>query len=224
MPPFKLLLFDIDGTLVDTGGAGARSWEWAFEHLFAKPEVDIGKYSKSGMTDPTIARHVFKEVLAREPSGPELTRLMATYLSVLPDFVASSSGYRVLEGVRELLDSRTREGLLVGLTTGGLEAAAHAKLGRGGLNHYFLVGGYGSDSEDRIELTRLAVQRAERLLGERLESEQIAVVGDTPLDVAAAEGVGVVSVGVASGRYSAEQLRAAGADRVVESLAEPFPG
>jgi phosphoglycolate phosphatase-like HAD superfamily hydrolase len=67
------------------------------------------------------------------------------------------------------------------------------------------------------------VQRAERLLGERLASEQIAVVGDTPLDVAAAEGIGAVSVGVASGRYSAEQLRAAGADRVVESLAEPFP-
>ncbi len=223
MSTFRLLLFDIDGTLVDTGGAGARSWRWAFEHLFEKPEVDIGRYSKSGMTDPAIARHVFKEVLGREPEGSELTRLMASYLSVLPDFVASSEGYRVLNGVRQLLDRATDAGVLLGLTTGGLEAAAHAKLGRGGLNHYFLVGGYGSDSEDRIELTRLAVQRGERLLGERLELSQVAVVGDTPLDVVAAEGVGAVSVGVASGRYSAEELRSAGADHVIGSLADPFP-
>lgn len=224
MPSFRLLLFDIDGTLVDTGGAGARSWRWAFERLFEKPDVDIGRYSKSGMTDPAIARHVFKEVLGRDPDGPELTRLMASYLSVLPDFVASSEGYRVLDGVRELLDSVTDAGVLLGLTTGGLEAAAHAKLGRGGLNHYFLVGGYGSDSEDRVQLTRLAVQRGERLLGEPLPLSEVAVVGDTPLDIAAAEGVGAVSIGVASGRYSTEELRSAGADHVVGSLADPFPG
>jgi phosphoglycolate phosphatase len=220
----RLLLFDIDGTLIDTGGAGARSWEWAFERLFEKPDVDIGRYSKSGMTDPAIARHVFKEVLGREPSGSELTRLMASYLSVLPDFVASSPGYRVLAGARELLERCTETGILLGLTTGGLEAGAHAKLGRGGLNHYFLVGGYGSDSEDRIELTRRAVERGERLLGERLAMSEVTVVGDTPLDIAAAEGVGAVSVGVASGRYSEEDLATAGADRVMGSLADPFPG
>jgi phosphoglycolate phosphatase len=220
----KLLLFDIDGTLVDTGGAGARSWAWAFERLFEKPDVDIAKYSKSGMTDPTIARHVFKEVLGRDPTAAELTRLMASYLAVLPDFVASSTGYRVLEGARELLDRCTEAGILLGLTTGGLEAAAHAKLGRGDLNHYFLVGGYGSDTEDRVQLTRLAVQRGERLLGQPVAMSEVVVVGDTPLDIAAAEGVGAVSVGVASGRYSSDQLGSAGADHVIDSLAAPFPG
>jgi phosphoglycolate phosphatase len=223
MAPFELVLFDIDGTLVDTGGAGARGWEWAFERFFTYPGVDIGKYSKSGMTDPVIARHVFQEVMQREPHDGELTQLMAGYMAVVPDFVAASDGYTVLDGVPELLERLTREGVLLGITSGGLEPVAHAKLGRGQLNRFFLLGGYGSDSEDRIELTRVAIERGERRLGRRVQPEKIAVVGDTPLDVEAAEGVGVVSVAVTSGRYTVEQLREAGADHVLASLAEPFP-
>jgi phosphoglycolate phosphatase-like HAD superfamily hydrolase len=219
----KLILFDIDGTLIDTGGAGARSWSWAFERLFGQT-VEIGRYSKSGMTDPAIARATFTQVMERAPTSGELTRLMASYQAVLPDYVASSPDYRVLAGVNELLERLTGAGLLLGLTTGGLEAAAHAKLGRGRLNHFFLVGGYGSDAEDRVELTRAAVARGERLLDQPLALGEVFVVGDTPLDISAAEGVGAVSVGVASGRYGVEELAAAGADHVLASLAEPFPG
>jgi phosphoglycolate phosphatase len=219
----KLVLFDIDGTLIDTGGAGARSWSWAFERLFGRA-VDIGRYSKSGMTDPAIARATFAQAMEREPTAGELTRLMASYQSVLPDYVASSPDYRVLAGVEELLERLTRAGIMLGLTTGGLEAAAHAKLGRGRLNHFFLVGGYGSDSEDRIALTRAAIARGECMLDGSLDLSQVFVVGDTPLDIAAAEGVGAVSVGVASGRYGVDELGAAGADHVLASLADPFPG
>jgi phosphoglycolate phosphatase len=222
MSPAKLILFDIDGTLIDTGGAGARSWSWAFEHLFGRP-VDIGRYSMSGMTDPAIARATFTQVMEREPTAGELTRLMASYQAVLPDYVASSPDYRVFAGVKELLERLTGAGLLLGLTTGGLEAAAHAKLGRGRLNHFFLVGGYGSDSEDRVELTRAAIVRGERLLDGPLDLSEVFVVGDTPLDIAAAQGVGAVSVGVASGRYGVDELSAAGADHVLGSLADPFP-
>ncbi len=224
MTQAKLILFDIDGTLIDTGGAGARSWTWAFEHLFRRPDVDIGRYSKSGMTDPAIARATFTEAMGREPTGGELTRLMASYQSVLPDYVASSENYRVLDGVQELLERLTRTGVLLGLTTGGLEAAAHAKLGRGRLNHFFLVGGYGSDSEDRVALTQAAVDRGERLLGHPLDIREVTIVGDTPLDITAAQGVGAVSVGVASGRYGVDELSSARADHVLASLADPFPG
>jgi phosphoglycolate phosphatase len=219
----KLILFDIDGTLIDTGGAGARSWAWAFEHVFGR-KVDIAEHSTAGMTDPAIGRVTFTEEIGREPTPEELTRLMASYQAVLPDYVACSEAYRVLDGVRELLTRLTEAGVALGLTTGGLEAVAHTKLGRGRLNHFFLVGGYGSDSEDRIELTRTAIERGERLLGHAIDSEQVYVVGDTPLDVAAAEGAGVVSVGVASGRYSVAELQAAEPDYVLASLAEPFPG
>lgn len=220
----RLVLFDIDGTLIDTGGAGARSWTWAFEHAFGKPGVDIGKYSSAGMTDPVVARKTFTEAMGRQPSAMELTRLMAAYLSVLPDYVASSEGYRVLRGATQLLEGLSEAGVLMGITSGALEAGAHAKLGRARLNHYFLVGGYGSDSEDRVRLTRCAIERAERLLGESFEEDQVAVVGDTPLDISAAQGAGVLSVGVASGKYSIGELTQAGADHVLGSLAEPFPG
>ena len=217
----RLILFDVDGTLVDTGGAGARSWAWAFEREF-KREVDIAEHSTAGMTDPAIARVTLAEAMGREPSLEELERLMASYQRVLPDFVASSPDYRVLDGVQALLERLAEEGGLLGLTTGGLEAAAHAKLGRGQLNHHFYIGGYGSDSEDRVELTLAAVRRGKEMLDD-IEMSEVYVIGDTPLDVAAAEGVGAVSVGVASGRYSVEELRVAGADHVLASLAHPFP-
>jgi phosphoglycolate phosphatase-like HAD superfamily hydrolase len=223
MSQAKLILFDIDGTLIDTGGAGARSWSWAFERVFGR-QVDIAEHSTAGMTDPAIARATFTEVMEREPTVEELTRLMASYQAVLPDYVAGSSGYRVLAGVDRLLERLTSAGLLLGLTTGGLEAAAHAKLGRGRLNHFFLFGGYGSDSEDRTALTRAAIDRGKRLLRGQLDLKEVFVVGDTPLDIAAAEGVGAVSVGVASGRYGVQELGAAGADHVLASLADPFPG
>lgn len=223
MPRPKLILFDIDGTLIDTGGAGARSWAWAFEHVFAR-EIDIAEHSTAGMTDPAIGRRTFVEVMGRDPSSEELTRLMASYQAVIPDYVACSPSYRVLDGVRELLQRLTDAGIALGLTTGGLEAVAHAKLGRGELNRFFLVGGYGSDSEDRVELTHAAIERGERLLGERLDRRQVFVVGDTPLDVLAAKGAGAVSVGVASGTYDVRQLREAAPDYVLASLADPFPG
>jgi phosphoglycolate phosphatase len=223
MSPAKLILFDIDSTLVDTGGAGARSWAWAFERLFDR-RIDIAEHSTAGMTDPAIARETFAQVMERDATADELVRLMASYQSVLPDYVASSPGYRVLAGVQELLERLTDAGALLGLTTGGLEAVAHAKLGRGCLNHFFLVGGYGSDSEDRVALTRVAVERGERMLDAPLDLSDVFVVGDTPLDIAAAEGVGAVSVGVASGRYGVDELIAAGADHVLASLADSFPG
>jgi phosphoglycolate phosphatase-like HAD superfamily hydrolase len=130
----------------------------------------------------------------------------------------------VLDGVEETLRTLSEQGYLLGLTTGGVEAAAHIKLARAGLNHYFSFGGYGSDSTDRAELTRCAITRAGRVLGNRLDARRILVVGDTPKDVDAARAVGAVAVGVASGHYSEAELRKAGADYVLASLQEPLPG
>ncbi|MBX5470438.1 MAG: HAD family hydrolase [Thermoleophilaceae bacterium] len=219
----EAVLFDIDGTLVDTGGAGARSWALAFERLYGHA-VDIGVLTDAGMTDPVVARRTFERDQGREPGARELARLVHAYLSVLPDFVERSEGYRVLDGVDELLPRLAGAGVLLGLTTGAIEAAAHAKLGRAGLNRWFAFGGYGSDSSDRVELTRRALLRGERVAHHRLDPRRVLVVGDTPLDVAAAHGAGLVAVGVASHHHTREQLAEAGADHVLGSLAEPFPG
>jgi phosphoglycolate phosphatase len=221
-PPLTIL-FDIDGTLITTGGAGAVSWRKAFDELYGVP-ADIGKFTDAGMTDPEVGRLTFVAVVGREPEPRELARLMAIRLKYLPEAVAESKGYRVLDGVEELLPRLVDEGYLLGLTTGGTDSAAHIKLTRGNLVRWFTFGGYGSDSTDRVELTRVAIERAGRLLGLDLDPQRVLVVGDTPLDITAAHGAGAIGIGVASGHYSVDQLREAGADYVLESLREPLPG
>jgi phosphoglycolate phosphatase len=217
------ILFDIDGTLINTGGAGAVSWRRAFEELYGIP-ADIGEFTDAGMTDPDVGRKTFAAVVGHEPSPRELARLLAVRLKYLPEAVAESKGYRILDGVEELLPRLADAGYLLGLTTGGTDSAAHIKLARGDLARWFIFGGYGSDSTDRTELTRVAIERAGKLLETNVDPKSVIVVGDTPLDISAAHGAGAVAVGVASGHYSVEQLEEAGADHVLESLREPLPG
>src|SRR5919108_2146965 len=184
---YRILLFDIDGTLVSTGGAGAAAWKRAFEELHGIP-ADIGAYTDAGMTDPEVGRRTFEAVIGHAPAPRELTLVMAARLKYLPEAVEESKGYRVLKGVEELLPRLADDGFLLGLTTGGTDAVAHIKLGRANLVRWFPFGGYGSDSPDRTELTRVAVERGERMLGVQLSREQVLVVGDTPLDISAAQG------------------------------------
>jgi phosphoglycolate phosphatase len=216
------ILFDIDGTLIESGGAGAVAWREAFQDLFGVP-AEIGEYTDAGMTDPEVGRLTFEKVIGREPTTRELARLLARRNAMLPQAVAESKGYRVLPGVAELLPRLCEEGYLLGLTTGGVETAAHIKLERAHLNRYFHFGGYGSDSTNRVELTQKALDRAATILGRRLSSEEVLVVGDTPKDITAAHGAGTIGVGVATGSYTKEQLAEAGADYVLGTLEEELP-
>jgi phosphoglycolate phosphatase-like HAD superfamily hydrolase len=216
------ILFDIDGTLLITGGAGASSWRLAFDELYGVP-ADIGAFTDAGMTDPEVGRKTFVAVLGREPGRQEFTRLLERRLHYLHRTVAESPEYRVLPGVAALLPELIDDGLMLGLVTGNVEAAAHIKLHRGGLNRFFSFGGYGSDSPDRAELTRTALRRASLVYGEEVEPGQAVVVGDTPHDVQAAHAAGLACVGVGSHHFSAEQLREAGADWAIPSLERGLP-
>jgi phosphoglycolate phosphatase len=218
-----VVLFDVDGTLVTTGGAGARSWRWAFDHLYGVP-ADIAEVSEAGMTDPVVARRTFRAALHREPTQGELSQLADAYLERLTKEVATSAGYAVLPGAEGTLRRLCARGYYLGIVTGAMEAAARVKLARGGLNHFFSFGGYGSDSEDRIKLTAKAIARATQILGGEVDLAGVYVVGDTPRDIDAARGVGAVPIGVASGGYSARELRLAGAHAVLSSLRHPIPG
>jgi len=216
------VLFDIDGTLLVTGGAGAAAWQRAFEELHGV-EANVAEHTDAGMTDPEIAAIVFREAIGREGAPAERAKAIAAYLRHLPQTVAESGGYRVMPGIEELLDDLIDEGALLGLVTGNIEAAAHIKLARAGLNRFFSFGGYGSDSPDRTEVTRGALRRGELVSGGALGGGACIAVGDTPRDVRAGHGAGIRVVGVATGSYSVEQLREAGADWALEDVTEDFP-
>jgi phosphoglycolate phosphatase-like HAD superfamily hydrolase len=218
----RAVLFDIDGTILVTGGAGGVAWQRAFEELHGV-EANVAEHTDAGMTDPEIAAIVFREVIGREGSPEERARAIAGYLRHLPDAVAESDGYRVMPGVEPLLDRLIDDGVLLGLVTGNIEAAAHVKLGRAGLNRFFSFGGYGSDSADRTEVTKAAVRRAELVSGGSLRDGACFAVGDTPRDVKAGHGAGIKVVGVATGSYSVEELREAGADWSIETVESGFP-
>jgi phosphoglycolate phosphatase-like HAD superfamily hydrolase len=216
------ILFDIDGTLISTGGAGAASWRLAFDELYRIP-ADIGKFSEAGMTDPEVGRRTFVAVIGHEPTRKEFSRLLERRLHYLYETVAESKTYLVLPGVEKLLPRLIEQGYLLGLVTGNVEAAAHIKLHRARLNRFFSFGGYGSDSDDRTELTKRARERASLVYGLAIEPAQSVAIGDTPLDVTAAHKAGIECVAVASGHFSVEQLRAAGADYAIGSLEDDLP-
>lgn len=218
----RAVLFDIDGTILVTGGAGGVAWQRAFDELYGV-EANVAEHTDAGMTDPEIAAIVFREVIGREGSPEERAKAIAGYLRHLPQAVAESGGYRVMPGVEALLDRLIDAGALVGLVTGNVEAAAHIKLARAGLNRFFSFGGYGSDSADRTEVTKAALARAELVSGSRFDDGACFAVGDTPRDVAAGHGAGIKVVGVATGSYSVDELREAGADWALETVESDFP-
>jgi phosphoglycolate phosphatase len=222
MPERIAILFDIDGTLIITGGAGAGSWRLAFDELYGIP-ADIGEFTDTGMTDPDVGRRTFEAVMHRQPVRKEFTRLLERRLYYLHQTVEESEGYRVLAGVEELLPKLIEDGYLLGLVTGNLEAAAHIKLHRAQLNRFFSFGGYGSDARDRGELTKIALKRAALVYGEPVTPEQAIVVGDTPHDVEGAHAAGMKCVGVGSHHFNVEELRDSGADYAIASLEEALP-
>lgn len=218
----RAVLFDIDGTILVTGGAGGVAWQRAFQELHGV-DADIAEHTDAGMTDPEIAAIVFREVIGREGTPEERAKAIGCYLRHLPDAVAESSGYRVMPGIEALLPRLIEDGVLLGLVTGNIEAAAHIKLARAHLNRFFSFGGYGSDSADRTEVTKAALGRGTLVSGGTLADGACIAIGDTPRDVIAGHGAGIEVVGVATGSYDVAALDEAGADWALASVERGFP-
>jgi phosphoglycolate phosphatase len=222
VPDTQAVLFDIDGTLISTGGASDRAWKRAFKEL-QDVDVDVPAVTGKGVPDPEVGRVVFERALGREPTDEEADALMRRRLDHLPEEVGSSPGFKVQDGVEELLERLIDDGVLLGLTTGNVEEAAHIKLARANLNRFFSFGGYGSDSPDRTELTKKALERARLVSGEDLELDRCFSCGDTPRDVEAGHGAGIRVLGVATGEFTVEELREAGADAAISSFSQGLP-
>jgi phosphoglycolate phosphatase len=163
VPKPAVVLFDVDETLVHTGGSGARSWRAAFEKLYSIP-ADIGEHSSAGETDPQVVLATFQGVLGRDPAHDELGKLYAQYLLHLAEDIWTSQQYRALPGAELVLVRLVEAGVMLGLVSGAMEGAARTKLMPANLNRFFVFGAYGSDSPDRADLTSLAIDKATRLV------------------------------------------------------------
>ncbi|MBW2731244.1 MAG: haloacid dehalogenase-like hydrolase [Deltaproteobacteria bacterium] len=212
-----VLLFDVDGTLIDNGGAGRRAMVSAFKALHGPtPWLD---FSFAGMTDLAIVRGGLRQ--GSLPDTPEfIAAVLDTYLAGLVEEITHATDYVVFPGVTETLERGAElPHCAVGLGTGNVERGAKIKLARAGLNHYFSFGGFGSDREDRSELLRVGAGRGAALLQQRVEDCRVVVIGDTPRDVVAALAIGAECVGVGTGISSSpEELLACGATAAFANL------
>jgi phosphoglycolate phosphatase-like HAD superfamily hydrolase len=216
----RVLLFDIDDTLITTGGAGRRAVVRALAATCGdRPWLG---FSLCGRTDRSIVREALREHgIADEV--PLIDRILETYLGFLTEEVRSGTGYAVNPGVPALLDraASAPERYAVGLGTGNLRRGAAIKLGRVGLWESFGFGGFGCDSEDRAAILRIASLRGAAWLGLPLEECEVVVVGDTPRAGGAARAIGPRPSAGATGRFAVTALPASGAEAAFEDLARP---
>lgn len=218
MPVF---LFDIDGTLVSSGGAGKAAMERALETAFG---ATVGHHAVpfSGRTDRSIGRDLFRH-FAVEESPENWERFLGAYLDHLPALLKSHSG-RIMPGIAGLLaflSARTDSS--VGLLTGNVRAGARIKLTHFGLFEHFAFGGFGDDHHQRDDVAREALAAVQVHRGGAIDPREIWVIGDTPLDVACARAIGARVAAVATGWHPVEELAASEPDLLLIDLSDPKP-
>ena len=213
----RLILFDIDGTLIDSGGAGVRSLDLAFRKVFSVLNAFQG-ISMAGKTDTQIIKEgLIKHGLSMDGN---FDAIIEAYLLYLREEIRND-GKHTKPGIYEILEQlNPMEDIGLGLLTGNLEQGARIKLEPFDLNKYFPSGAFGSDDEDRNKLLPFAVKRFEEMFDKRIDIEKSIVIGDTPRDVECAHIYGAVCIGVATGPYSIDELTEAKADYVVNDLSD----
>ncbi len=206
----RLVLFDIDGTLLNSAGMGRASMQRALAEVFGSPGNPSYRYD--GKTDKQIVRDVMRlEGHSDEHIDSRMGKLIERYLDGLREGAASGKFHvRPLDGVVELLDAlETRDDVVLGLLTGNVELGAKLKLRAAGIDpDRFRVNAFGSDHENRPELPAIAQRRASETLGLEIVGERLVVIGDTPADIECGQSLGARAIGVASGHYTVEQLEA----------------
>ncbi|HEU4721925.1 MAG TPA: haloacid dehalogenase-like hydrolase [Gemmatimonadaceae bacterium] len=218
----RVVLFDIDGTILWSDGAGRRAVFQALEEHFGKSGP--GQHRFDGKTDPQIVRELMRHAGVSDADiDARIDEVLDRYLALLrEELAAAEHGRHVFPGVHELLDAlESRDDVVLGLLTGNIHLGAHAKLAAVGIDPgRFVVGAFGSDHHERPELPEIARRRAERALGHPVSGRDLVVIGDTPADVACGVSIGARAIGVATGRYTVEELRACDAAAVFADLTD----
>lgn len=214
----KLVLLDIDQTILHSGGAGEKALTLALRDRFGREET-LENIEIAGKTDVWIAHRIF-EAHGIEPTPENVRSFLDGYLGYLQEQLGRNAG-RLLPGFPELLYALAGlPHVALGLLTGNLRAGAEIKLRHYGVLDHFTFGAFADDSHERNELGPFAKRRAGEAHGGEFQSRDVYVIGDTPHDIACAKAFDAQAVGVATGRYSRAQLEAAGADFVFDDLAD----
>jgi phosphoglycolate phosphatase-like HAD superfamily hydrolase len=205
--PSRLVLFDIDGTLLSSAGVATETFGQCLSEVAQRP-ISTRDYSMAGKTDPQIVRELLlRGGCAPEEIAPLTTEVLRLYVERFGPALTESPRPRLFPGVRELLTELTASpAVLLGLLTGNVEQGARLKLDRFGLRDHFRLGAYGSDSADRRALVPIAVERAHKLTGRRFAGKEVVVIGDTPLDIDCGRAWGATTIAVATGPFSLGEL------------------
>jgi phosphoglycolate phosphatase-like HAD superfamily hydrolase len=217
----KLVLFDIDGTILWSDGAGRRAMTAALTHVFGSAGPTDYRYD--GKTDPQIVRDLMRlEGHAEEVIDERMAPIIEHYLLGLERELAEGLHTHLFEGVPELLDAlEARDDMVLGLLTGNLRAGAALKLRSAGIDMArFRIGAFGSDHHHRPELPAIAQRRAREELGLEIPGTAMVVIGDTPADIECGRAIGARAVGVATGRYTVEELASHAPMAVFPTLAD----
>jgi phosphoglycolate phosphatase len=219
--PMRLLLFDIDGTLLSSRGAGRRAVKAALECVYGTCG-GIDQYDLRGKTDQRILFDVMEAAgLPREVVKERLDDFFEAYARGLVDEIGDGRHVVTLPGVADLIPRLDKaDEVLLGLLTGNIEEGARIKLAPTGLWPYFAIGAFGSDDADRRRLPSLAARRAHAFTGYPFRPEEVVVIGDTPLDIECARAFGAVAVAVATGFHSHAELMSEQPDLLFENLGD----
>ncbi|OWK43115.1 HAD family hydrolase [Fimbriiglobus ruber] len=214
-----VILFDIDGTLVRTGGAGKAAMEAALSEEFGVA-ISAEEVPYSGRTDRAIGRDLLT-AHAIDPSPANQLRLTNGYLTRLPKYLNEHDG-TICPGIGHLLEKlQDRDDVLLGLLTGNVRAGARHKLGHYGLWEFFTLGGFGDDHYERDDVARAALTAVEAHRAGPVDPADVWVIGDTPLDVRCARAIGAKAVAVATGWHTLDVLEATHPDFALADLSEP---
>jgi phosphoglycolate phosphatase len=217
--PVRLVLFDVDGTLIRTGGAGVKAFGRTLELLFGVSDGTRG-ISFAGRTDYSLVREIFARHQI-EPTSDHLASFFDAYVFLLDHLLQESQG-AVEAGVWDWLRGlqRAPERMGVGLLTGNIRLGAEIKLRHYGLWDCFEIGGFADDHADRNRIAEAARRRGQALLGHPLADNQVLVIGDTPLDIACGKHIGARTLAVATGRHGLDELRDHQPDWAVANLSQ----
>ena len=217
----KVLLFDVDGTLIRGGGAGRKALNRAAYELYGKKNA-CSELSLAGRTDRYNFRETYRVATGKKPTRGVVERLHQAYLRFLPYYVKAAirrRTYRIPPGLKALLKHLSRDRrVLLGLGTGNMEKGARIKLEPSGFNAYFLFGGYGSDAFHRHSLLKKAVLRAKKLAHASFTAKDVYVIGDTPFDVSAGKKAGYKTVAVGTGYSDWKELAASSPDHLAKDF------